>query len=98
MTWHNCPKCGRDLYPHTARPSGDGWACANARTCAATARAAAHRQARLEDLQWMAETGENLLGAARRLGLSPEVLDRWLYRNAPQLRPALVRHDPTVAA
>lgn len=36
--------------------------------------------ARLEDVRWMAETGETLTGAARRLGLDAESLAVWLRR------------------
>ena len=32
---------------------------------------------RLEDLQWLAATGENAHGAARRLGTTVEALDKW---------------------
>lgn len=94
MTWHHCPKCGRDLYPHTARLKGDGWVCADATGCANVVRAAALVAARREDLQWMVETGENLIGAARRLKLPPEALERWLYRHAPELRAVLVQRVP----
>ena len=97
MTWHHCPHCGCDLYPHTARPTDAGWVCANRLSCGNAAKAAARRAARLEDVQWMAETGESLSGAARRLGLAPDVLDRWLYRWAPELHPILARREPAVA-
>jgi transposase-like protein len=36
--------------------------------------------ARLEDVAWMAETGETLSGAARRLGMEAESLAVWLRR------------------
>ena len=36
--------------------------------------------ARLEDVAFMAETGETLTGAARRLGMDPEYLAIWLRR------------------
>lgn len=39
----------------------------------------AEAAARLEDARWMAETGECLSGAARRLGLTVMALERWLY-------------------
>lgn len=50
--------------------------------------------ARLEDVRWMAETGECLDGAARRLGLSRNTLEKWLDRNAPDLLPALIARQP----
>lgn len=98
MTWHHCPKCGRDLYPATARPSDDGWECADRTSCGNVARAASKRAARLEDVQWMAETGECLSGAARRLGLAPDVLDRWLWRHAPELHAVFIRREPARVA
>lgn len=36
---------------------------------------------RLEDVQWMAETGECLDGAAARLGLAPDTLELFLRRH-----------------
>ena len=35
----------------------------------------------IEDIEWMAETGECLTGAARRLGVQPKSVERFLYRN-----------------
>ena len=34
----------------------------------------------IEDVEWMAETGECLTGAASRLGVQPTTLERFLYR------------------
>lgn len=50
--------------------------------------------ARLEDVRWMAETGECLDGAARRLGLTRNTLEKWLVRNAPDVLPALIARQP----
>ena len=41
----------------------------------------AHIQARIEDAEWMAETGETLEGAAKRLGLLPSSLADFLRTN-----------------
>lgn len=38
-------------------------------------------RARVEDLQWMADTGESLEGAAVRIGLSRESLAKWMDTN-----------------
>lgn len=38
------------------------------------------REALIEDVEWMAETGECLTGAARRLGRNPEALATTLQR------------------
>lgn len=54
----------------------------------------AEHAARLEDVRWMAETGECLDGAARRLGLSRNTLEKWLDRNAPDVLPALIARQP----
>lgn len=37
--------------------------------------------ARAEDLQWMADTGENLTRAAERLGMTPKSLHKWCNRH-----------------
>lgn len=37
-------------------------------------------RARIEDLEWMATTGENFFGAAKRLGITPEALRRFCER------------------
>lgn len=37
--------------------------------------------ARAEDLDWMARTGETTTGAARRLGLRLEALEKWCDRH-----------------
>jgi hypothetical protein len=52
-----------------------------------TARAALARnmqqsaEARAEDLAWMADTGETVTGAAKRLGISVETLEKWCARH-----------------
>jgi hypothetical protein len=53
---------------------------------------AARRQARLEDVAWLVETGENLTRAAARLGMNRRSLARFLQRHARhQLQPLLAR-------
>jgi hypothetical protein len=52
------------------------------------------RAARLEDARWMAETGECLDGAARRLGLTRDALERWLTVNDRPTLTALIAHQP----
>ena len=52
------------------------------------------RADRLEDLHWMARTGENLTGAARRLGMNRDALKRWLERHDHALLRTLVGHEP----
>lgn len=37
---------------------------------------------RREDLDWMARTGETTEGAAHRLGISTEALERWCLKHA----------------
>ena len=46
---------------------------------ATVARRAADRR---EDLDWMARAGETTEGAARRIGLSTESLERWCLKHA----------------
>lgn len=51
-------------------------------------------EARLEDVRWMAETGECLDGAARRLGLSVNTLERFLWRNDAACLRLLLSRQP----
>lgn len=52
--------------------------------------------ARLEDLRWMAETGECMAGAAKRLGVSESAVDNFLRRHCddPELAALLMRRNP----
>ena len=52
------------------------------------------RKERLENVRWMADTGENLTGAAKRLGLTPSTLDTWLARHAPDIGRTLRDREP----
>jgi hypothetical protein len=49
---------------------------------------------RLEDLQWMADTGECAEGAAERLGITRNALERWCERHAVEEWHRLARRDP----
>ena len=80
-----CPRCSRELYPHLARRTDDGWACANTRACTNRRRTAQTNAARLEDLAWLAECGETVEGAAHRLGITVPGLQKWCERHAPEL-------------
>lgn len=51
------------------------------------------RQARHEDLQFMADTGEGLTGAAQRLGMTRTALEKWLSNNDKALLQRLREHD-----
>lgn len=50
------------------------------RLAAAHAVHARRSAERLEDLTFMAETGESFVGAAARLGVDANTLERWLER------------------
>ncbi|BDZ40793.1 hypothetical protein GCM10025865_00920 [Paraoerskovia sediminicola] len=55
--------------------------------------------ARVEDAAWLAETGESWDRAADRLGMSPETLEKLLYRTGnPDIWRRLRRNDWKVAA
>lgn len=54
----------------------------------------AEMAARLEDARWMAETGECLDGAARRLGLTVNTLEKFLERHDKAVLKALVDRQP----
>lgn len=41
---------------------------------------------RAEDLAWMARWGETFAGAARRLGISVDALEKWCDRNNTAVR------------
>lgn len=49
---------------------------------------------RLEDVRWMAATGECLDGAARRLGMTRNALEKWLGRRDPAALSALIARQP----
>lgn len=49
---------------------------------------------RIEDLEWFVATGESAQGAARRLGVSHDSLDRWCRRHAWELWQQLRTRDP----
>lgn len=63
---------------------------------------AAFDAARLEDLHFMAQTGESLNGAARRLGISERGLELWLTRHQAEALTAVLRsrnpRDPNASA
>jgi transposase-like protein len=48
---------------------------------------------RLEDCRWMAEGGETLTGAAKRLGLTRKGLEAWLRDNDPDTLRVLAERD-----
>jgi hypothetical protein len=58
--------------------------------------------ARLEDLHFMAEHGESLIGAAHRLGISERALEMWLKRQGAEALTADLRsrnpRDPNALA
>jgi transposase-like protein len=54
-------------------------------------RAAAER---IEDLAWMAETGETLTRAAERLGVKPSSLERWCQKHCPEIGRRLRAREP----
>lgn len=55
-------------------------------------------EARTEDLEWMASTGENFDGAARRLGISIKSLEKWCLRQGRRdLVTALQRNEKGAA-
>lgn len=54
----------------------------------------AEMAARLEDCRWMAETGECLDGAARRLSLKRKTLEKWLENNDPATLASLIARQP----
>lgn len=52
------------------------------------------QEARLEDVRWMASTGEGLTGAAERLGISRAALETWLRKYDRTLLVTLTGQDP----
>lgn len=49
---------------------------------------------RLEDVLWMAATGEHARGAARRLGMTEEAFEKWCRNNAPDAWNVLRARQP----
>lgn len=56
--------------------------------------------ARAEDVRWMVETGENLTGAAKRLGISTDGVEKWcvLHGMHPELERLRSREPISVGA
>jgi len=55
---------------------------------------AEHTQARLEDLRWMAATGECASGAAKRIGTNVKNLEKWCRRHDADLWRRLMAQEP----
>lgn len=75
----NCATCGSPITATST--TGKCRACVNRERGANRARGNQRRTVeRMEDVRWMAETGESLTGAAARLDppLSSDALDKWL--------------------
>lgn len=53
-------------------------------------------ETRLEDLTWLADTGETFEGAAARIGLTEMALEKWLRNHAPELTTRLINNGRTV--
>lgn len=49
------------------------------------------QHARAEDIRWMTQTGENLTGAARRLGLTNCGLEEWCKDNGLRNEATILR-------
>lgn len=88
--WHKltASERGRAVNDGYRRKDGPGICarCANARVKgdrAAARRAEQDKQRadRIEDLEWMAEHGESLIGAAARVGITESALEHFLVRN-----------------
>lgn len=50
--------------------------------------------ARLEDLRWMADTGEGLSGASARIGAKVKTVEAFLRRHDPDCLARLIAHEP----
>lgn len=50
--------------------------------------------ARIEDVRWMAATGEGLTGAAKRVSISTAALEGWLRKHDPATLSTLTAQDP----
>lgn len=86
-----CCVCLGPLYPEDARRTERGWRHSGPPQECQTRK----REARNEDLRWMAETGESYSGAARRLGVTIAALERhFRLHPMPEVRAALVSRDP----
>ena len=71
-----CAACGKPFDKALAALADDGWE--HAGRCPVRPRDP--RRYHIEDIEWMAETGESLDGAAARLGVRPASLERRLER------------------
>lgn len=53
-----------------------------------------NHEERLEDVRWMAATGESLSGAANRLGITTDALEVWGRRHDRESLALLIAHEP----
>lgn len=89
-----CACCLRPFRGSLARRTEDGFVHATGCPPLRQKLRKADAAARLEDLEWMAAGGEGTEGAARRLGVGLDALDRWCYRNARDVWRRLRENDP----
>lgn len=78
-----CTRCEKHLYPHLARATDNGWQharCPRMTREERHAEAARIRAERLEDLEFMLDTGECLMGAAIRLAMTEMAVETLLAR------------------
>jgi len=79
--WATCARCDADLYPRLARRTDEGWACAERVGCGVRRAKAAKARDRIEDIQYMAATGESASGAAARLRIKREALESFCRKH-----------------
>lgn len=90
----SCASCHGDLHHGLCRRTDEGWRHSTGRTCYEV-RKSQEAAARTEDVRFMAETGECLTGAARRLGMDPRSLESWLRRaGLDDIRADLLAREP----
>ncbi|WP_067428468.1 hypothetical protein [Nocardioides jensenii] len=92
----DCYLCGTRLAGSMARATPNGLRCpGRTADCNRRATIARVRAERVEDLRWMAEHGEGLHGAARRIGMKWKSVEQLLRRaNERDLLTTLIRNNP----
>ena len=73
-----CPYCDRRLYPHLARWTADGWACANRVGCRRRTDSASLQ----DEIAWLRSFGWPADRIATRLGVTTSCVEKRLAAEA----------------
>ena len=93
---HACHICGSDLTGRSCIAEPEGLRCKGRRSdCTRRAMNSRRTATTLEDLEWMAATGESLAGASSRIEMHPAAIEKMLRREGRlDILTPLLRRNP----